>query len=175
MEQISGQLFQKIFIYQEYVSEMVALGEIMMSIFALDLNLDKNYFQPFMFNSFWRMQVLRFPLLKPMLQENTSHKLSFPGCLTLINLKGTQVFQVQLPSGDWVDVEPNPGKLIVSIGEVLSYWTSQRYKTAKLQVINPKSTICIPFCFEPNYDAVIVPLHQHSHNQSFKALIYKEN
>jgi len=97
------------------------------------------------------------------------------GCLTLINLKGTQVFQVQLPSGDWVDVEPNPGKLIVSIGEVLSYWTSQRYKTAKLQVINPKSTICIPFCFEPNYDAVIVPLHQHSHNQSFKALIYKEN
>ena len=52
------------------------------------------------------------------------------------------------------------GALVTNIGDVLSYWTQKRYQSTVHRVIHQATTqrVSIPFFFEPNFDASLIPL-----------------
>ena len=65
-------------------------------------------------------------------------------------------------SGEWIDVETDPGSFVVNIGDLLMRWTNDRWISNTHRVVNPPATVAarakrlsIAFFHQPNYDALI--------------------
>ncbi|XP_041365536.1 2-oxoglutarate-dependent dioxygenase citB-like isoform X2 [Gigantopelta aegis] len=74
------------------------------------------------------------------------------GFVTLLATFDYTGLQIQSSDGQWYDVPPRPGSLIVNIGDVLSQMTGGRLKATRHRVVDPKiSRYSVPFFFEPRY------------------------
>jgi isopenicillin N synthase-like dioxygenase len=60
---------------------------------------------------------------------------------------------------EWVPVEPNPDAYVVNIGDMLSLWTKNIYKSNTHRVINKstKDRYSVPFFFDGNTDTKLAP------------------
>ncbi len=83
---------------------------------------------------------------------------------TVTILRGDDVpgaTQVELPSGEWIDVRPPPGGFVCNIGDAMADWTGGRWRSTLHRVANPPSgaapsdRISIVFFHHPNHDAVL--------------------
>ncbi len=70
--------------------------------------------------------------------------------------------QVQSLGGEWKDIRPVPGAFIVNLGDMMSRWTNDRWRSTLHRVVNPPPTagdaarrLSIVYFHTPNYDAVI--------------------
>lgn len=83
-----------------------------------------------------------------------------PGVLTLLLQDDTGGLQTQSLSGDWVDVPPVPGTVVVNLGDCMQAWTNGRYRAAVHRVL-PMTTsrrFSIPLFSNPSRTAVIEPV-----------------
>ncbi len=76
------------------------------------------------------------------------------------NLGGLQVLQ---GANGWRDVRAIPGSFVVNIGDLMVLWTGGRWVSTMHRVANPErhqtsSRLSIPFFYQPNHDAVVIPL-----------------
>ena len=83
---------------------------------------------------------------------------------TVTILRGDDVpgaTQVELPSGEWVDVRRPADGFVCNIGDAMSDWTGGRWRSTMHRVGNPppgaapSDRISIVFFHQPNYDAVL--------------------
>lgn len=83
-----------------------------------------------------------------------------PGVLTLLLQDDTGGLQTQGRDGEWIDVEPVPGTVVVNLADSLQVWTNDRYRAAVHRVLPMTSTdrISIPYFLHPARDAVIEPI-----------------
>jgi isopenicillin N synthase-like dioxygenase len=79
------------------------------------------------------------------------------GVLTLLSTDDNPGLQIQLKSGEWVDVPPRPDALIVNLGDMLQRWTNGIYRSTPHRVLNVtgRERYSIPFFLEPNFHARI--------------------
>ena len=69
--------------------------------------------------------------------------------------------QVELPSGEWIDVRPPPDGFVCNIGDAMADWTGGRWRSTMHRVANPppnaaaSDRISIVFFHQPNHDAVL--------------------
>ena len=98
---------------------------------------------------------------------NTTHTLcrTHSGLLTLVNQDtNVEALQVQNRKGEWLFAPPLPNTFVCNIGDMLELMTNFEYKSTKHRVVNAhagsQSRVSIPFFYEPNFDAVIEPLHK---------------
>tara|TARA_A100001037_G_scaffold293549_1_gene310288 strand:- start:2840 stop:3838 length:999 start_codon:yes stop_codon:yes gene_type:complete len=70
--------------------------------------------------------------------------------------------QVQMRSGEWVDVPLVPGGFVVNAGDLLSHWTNDRWLSALHRVANPPldagvaaDRLTLVYFAVPNYDALM--------------------
>ncbi|MEW2353735.1 2OG-Fe(II) oxygenase family protein [Spirillospora sp. NPDC029432] len=73
--------------------------------------------------------------------------------------------QVRDPDGRWIDVPAPAGTFVVNIGDLMAYWTGNRWASAVHRVVNPPPGSgpetrrqSLVFFHNPNLDAVIEPL-----------------
>jgi isopenicillin N synthase-like dioxygenase len=62
--------------------------------------------------------------------------------------------------GDWLDVEPIPGALVVNTGDMMQVWSNDRYQAATHRVL-PRTGIdrsSLPYFFNPSYATNCAPL-----------------
>jgi isopenicillin N synthase-like dioxygenase len=79
------------------------------------------------------------------------------GTLTILWTDGTPGLQVESLEGQWVDVQPVDGGLIVNIGDLMQRWTNDRWRSTMHRVV-PVGTgrrLSIPFFHNANWDARI--------------------
>ncbi|BAN03762.1 isopenicillin N synthase family dioxygenase [Ilumatobacter coccineus] len=83
-----------------------------------------------------------------------------PGVLTLLLQDATGGLQAQAANGDWVDVEPRPGTIVVNLADAMQVWTNDQYRAAVHRVVPMTSTdrMSIPYFFNPPRSAVIEPI-----------------
>jgi isopenicillin N synthase-like dioxygenase len=62
-------------------------------------------------------------------------------------------------ANEWVPVPPNPDAYVVNIGDMLSMWTKNAYKSAVHRVINKgnKDRYSVPFFVDGNTDVKLLP------------------
>lgn len=83
-----------------------------------------------------------------------------PGVLTLLLQDDAGGLQAQARNGDWIDVAPVPGTVVVNLGDSLQVWTNDQYRAAVHRVL-PMTTsdrISIPYFLNPTRTAVIEPI-----------------
>jgi len=83
-----------------------------------------------------------------------------PGVLTLLLQDNTGGLQAQSLSGDWIDVPPTSGTVVVNLGDCMQAWTNGRYRAAIHRVL-PMTTsrrFSIPLFSNPTRTAVIEPI-----------------
>jgi len=62
--------------------------------------------------------------------------------------------------GEWIDVSPTPGALVVNTGDMMQVWSNDRYRAAVHRVAPREraSRMSLPYFFNPSYDTDYAPL-----------------
>jgi isopenicillin N synthase-like dioxygenase len=81
------------------------------------------------------------------------------GLLTLLAQDGVEGLQARDLDGQWIDVPPREGTLVINFGKMLEFWTGGRIKATEHRIIGDgRERFSIPFFYEPRVDAEIAPL-----------------
>lgn len=87
------------------------------------------------------------------------HHHSDSGALTLLLQDDVGGLQVE-HDGQWIDVEPTPGAIVVNTGDMMQVWSNDRYQAALHRVIPRTDTArySLPYFFNPSYSTEYSPL-----------------
>ena len=81
------------------------------------------------------------------------------GFVTLLAQDGVPGLQARSRAGQWVDVPPLTGTLVVNFGQVLEQWSDGRIRATEHRVLGTgRERFSIPFFYEARADAIIAPL-----------------
>lgn len=83
-----------------------------------------------------------------------------PGVITLLLQDDTGGLQTRTRDGDWIDVDPHPGTVVVNLGDAMQVWTNDRYQAAVHRVVpmTERRRFSIPYFSNPDRKAEIAPL-----------------
>lgn len=83
-----------------------------------------------------------------------------PGTLTLLLQDSTGGLQAETRAGDWIDVPPTPGTIVVNLADAVQVWTNDRYRAAVHRVVpmTEQRRFSIPYFSNPPRDTVVEPL-----------------
>jgi isopenicillin N synthase-like dioxygenase len=152
-------------VYSTYYREMSKLAASLMSMFAVALRIDEDYFVDKIDKAISRLRVRNYPapLLPPEPGQLRAGAHSDYGSLTILSTEdrpgGLQVWNA---AEEWVDVPIIPDCFIVNIGDLMARWTNDQWVSTLHRVVNPGETNAaesrrqsIVFFHNPNYDATI--------------------
>jgi isopenicillin N synthase-like dioxygenase len=147
----------------DYANEMRALGERMLDIIALALDIDRAYFDDKFDHQSSVARLVRYPAqndAQPVEGQLRAGEHTDYGTLTF--LRGDAVpggTQVLNRSGEWINVENPPGGIVCNIGDALARWTNNQWKSTLHRVGNPPDAgvdrLSLVFFHSPNHDALI--------------------
>lgn len=68
--------------------------------------------------------------------------------------------QVQTRAGEWIDVPPVAGSLVINIGDFMELWSNGQYRAGPHRVINHsgRRRLSIPYFAIPAFDTLVTPL-----------------
>lgn len=83
-----------------------------------------------------------------------------PGVVTLLLQDAVGGLQTQARSGEWIDVDPVPGAVVVNLADSVQVWTNGRYRAAVHRVapMTSAARMSIPYFLHPAREAVIEPI-----------------
>lgn len=148
----------------EYDQAIRALGERMLDIIALALNIDRGYFEDKFDHQSSVARLIRYPAQQdaPVPGQLRAGEHTDYGTLTF--LRGDAVpggTEVKTRSGEWVTVETPPGGFVCNIGDALARWTNDQWVSTLHRVGNPPPSaqnvdrISLVYFHSPNHDALI--------------------
>jgi isopenicillin N synthase-like dioxygenase len=85
-----------------------------------------------------------------------------PGVLTLLLQDDTGGLQAQGRDGQWIDVPPTAGTVVVNLADSVQVWTNNRFRAAIHRVVpmTQRDRMSIPYFLHPPRDAVIEPIEE---------------
>ena len=142
---------------------MILLGRRITEGLAMSLGFDKKKFARFMNKSHSFMRISNYPPYGKDQEENVGDGIGAHidyGFLTILLQDNIGGLEVKNADNEWVSAPMIPGTFLINIGHMIQRWTNDYYKATVHRVIPPKhETRCsLPFFFEPNFDAIVVPL-----------------
>ncbi len=83
-----------------------------------------------------------------------------PGVLTLLLQDDTGGLQADSPEHGWIDIEPQPGTIVVNLADSLQVWSNDIYRAAVHRVLPMSShtRMSIPFFFNPPSGSTLEPI-----------------
>ncbi|OAP61804.1 hypothetical protein AYL99_04007 [Fonsecaea erecta] len=144
-----------------YYGEVLNLGRRMIRVFALVLDLPEDYFDGLLTRPGAIMRLLRYPasILDPDHPGIGAHR--DYECFTILCQDQTNGLQVQTKKGEWIEVTPIPGTFVVNIGDFLSRWTNDVFRSTLHRVYNVsgRERYSFPLFIGPNYTTKIQAIH----------------
>lgn len=147
-----------------YYAAMEALGDRLMALAALALDLPETWFEDKFDRHVTAMRINYYPPQPETPDEGQiragAHN-DFGTFTILMGEDGPGGLQFRMPDGAWVDVATHPGIFIVNIGDLFQRWTNDRWLSNLHRVVNPprgaaaSRRISVGFFHQPNYDALI--------------------
>lgn len=152
---------------EEYHAALLELSIRVLRLIERTLPYGPGIFDEFIANDpITPMRMLHYPAAR--LEDETNGKTQYGasahtdfGAITLLLQEKSPGLEVlDSRTSEWKPVPPNPGVYVVNIGDMLSFWTKNEYKSSVHRVINrePGDRYSIVFFFDGNGDAKLSPL-----------------
>ncbi|AMO62320.1 dioxygenase, isopenicillin N synthase [Mycolicibacterium phlei] len=144
--------------FENWTATLSEVGLRLLRHWAVSLGAAEDTFDPaFADRPATLLKVVRYPGTADTTQGVGAHKDS--GVLTLLLVEpGSEGLQVETPAGEWIDVPPLNGALIVNIGELLEVATGGYLRATRHRVLAPPpgtDRVSIPYFLNPSLDAQI--------------------
>jgi isopenicillin N synthase-like dioxygenase len=136
------------------------VAAVIIGMLANALRLDGDFFARSMVKPQCRLRFLHYPAVQPgedgTLAVPTSSHTDY-GLITLLATDGVPGLEVRTIDGQWMPIDAPAGSLIVNLGDMLSRWTNDRYRSTPHRVVGPASgdRYSIPFFVNPDPGTVI--------------------
>ncbi|MEV0700257.1 2-oxoglutarate and iron-dependent oxygenase domain-containing protein [Saccharopolyspora sp. NPDC050389] len=126
---------------EEWCTQADGLADRLLRIFARALGLDEDYFVPFTDHSLdvLRMNNYRVPDEEVVVDRNQMGMGAHTdyGIVTVLWADRVRGLQILDTDGAWHDVLPEPGCLLVNLGDLLARWTNDRWLSTMHRVLPP--------------------------------------
>jgi isopenicillin N synthase-like dioxygenase len=144
---------------ESYYGALMGVGETMLRIFAMALELEENYFLPYFRKPMPFVRLLHYPPQPPTRAENEFGIAPHTdyGFVTILAQDEVGGLQVRRRGGGWIDAPYIPGTFVVNIADMLKRWTNDRWASTPHRVINTtgRERYSIPFFFDPTYHTLV--------------------
>jgi isopenicillin N synthase-like dioxygenase len=148
-----------------YYIEMERVYRTIMQMFAVALDLPETYFDDKIDRHNSVLRLTHYPSLdkEPVKGEERAGAHTDIGALTILHIDDTpDALQVQLRSGEWINVNRVPGAFVINIGDMMMRWTNDKWVSNTHRVANPpfvngrsaRRLSIVYFC-QTNYDTVV--------------------
>ncbi len=134
-------------------------GTALLQSIALFLDLDPNYFDPFVHNGNSILRAIYYPPIteepRSAIRAEQHEDINLITLLVGASADGLQVLNMQ---GEWVPVTSMPDQIVVNVGDMLQRLTNNRLRSTTHRVVNPPKEkwgsprYSIPFFLHPRSD-----------------------
>ena len=151
--------------WEAYYSAMSQLSIRIMNLFAISLNLPKDYFEEFIRCPISALRANYYPVLEqsPLPSQMRAGAHSDYGSITLLiqeeEFSGLEILNAKKK---WIPVKPCKPKIIVNLGDLMQHWTNGRWmstlhrvKVPDVNEKNNKTRVSLAFFQQPDWDARI--------------------
>lgn len=146
-----------------YWEAMAALGDRLLSLLALSLELPADWFAPFFDMPSATLRLVKYPPQPANAARNQIGAGAHTdwGGITLLAQDDVGGLEVRNAAGTWIAAPPVPGTFVINLGDLMARWTNGLYNSNMHRVRNNdagRDRYSIPFFYSPRPDAVIEPL-----------------
>jgi isopenicillin N synthase-like dioxygenase len=153
----------------DYFTSASQLAHTLTDMLAVALGLPDGWFLPYVDRSTTTMRTIRYerrvgeddPL--PGQQRMGAH--TDYGIVTVLYAEPVAGLQIVAPDGEWIDVIPAVGAMVINLGDLTAQWTNDQWRSTVHRVVPPPSSVDGPavrrsaaFFLDGNWDATITCL-----------------
>ncbi|XP_076068509.1 uncharacterized protein LOC143040960 [Oratosquilla oratoria] len=156
-----------------FVESCLELSCNLLRAMALGLGLDREFFvrthsEAFRGENCTTLRLLHYPPIPSHVTEGTLRCGAHAdyGSITLLFQDHMGGLQVKNREGVWEDATPIPGTILINAGELLQYWTSERFVGTVHRVVIPKEEVkqktsrrSMAFFMHPDDHVIVAPLN----------------
>ena len=128
----------------DYTTEVLKLNAALMRLSALALELDEDYFAPMYVDPSLTLRFVNYPdqssePLPGQLRYGEHHDY---GAITILRQDAAPGgLEVQGLDGQWYEARVVPNSFVINVGDLLSRWTNDRWRSTLHRVSNPARTL----------------------------------
>jgi isopenicillin N synthase-like dioxygenase len=125
--------------WEAYYSAVTNLAARIMRVFAVALDLPKDYFQSFISAPISALRALNYPELDappPEGQLRAGAHTDYGSLTILLPQPGSKGLEIMTPEGAWREVPPVDGAFVINIGDLMARWTNDRWVSTLHRVVN---------------------------------------
>jgi len=146
-----------------YRAAMSELGDRLLSLLALSLELPPDWFAPYFNMPVGTLRIIKYPPHRVDAAENQIGAGAHTdwGGITILAQADVGGLEVRNVAGDWLEAAPVPNTFIINLGDLMARWTNGIYNSNMHRVKNNRSgrdRYSVPYFYGPRPDAVIEPM-----------------
>jgi isopenicillin N synthase-like dioxygenase len=152
-----------------YTAAMRTLSDELLELFAAALHLPANPFEGLARRPTWTCNINHYPPLTAVGAPEPGQFRIGPhtdfGTVTVLDREpGAGGLQVYTEAEGWADAPYDPAALTVNIGDLLAYWSGERWPSGRHRVLPPQpeapgeDLVSLIYFYELDHDAVVTPL-----------------
>ena len=129
-------------IWLNYYEECHRLSQHLYRLFALALNLDEHWFDKKITEHRSALRSLYYPSFSSSLSKNQYRSSAHTdyGAFTILKQDSIQGLQIQnRQDGKWIDVSSIENSFVINLGDLMSRWTNDRWRSTPHRVIAPSN------------------------------------
>ncbi|GGK42242.1 isopenicillin N synthase family dioxygenase [Nocardia camponoti] len=153
----------------EYTAAMRAVSDELLALFASALGLPANPFRDLAARPTWTCNINHYPAMTVTGAPEPGQFRIGPhtdfGTVTVLDREpGAGGLQVFTEAEGWADAPYDPDALTVNIGDLLAYWSGERWPSGRHRVLPPhpdapeEDLVSLIYFYELDHDAVVTPL-----------------
>jgi len=140
--------------FDELYDELHKIGSRVLSVIALSLGLDKNYFTSWVEKGNSLLRSIHYPPVESFSNPHRARAHEDINLITLLIGAEEGGLEVLNKDGSWIKVEPSSEAIVCNIGDMMQLVTDKKLKSTTHRVIQdpeaePKSRYSIPFFLHP--------------------------